>query len=677
MNYTDKLSEVRDELRVARDRGRLTNDGAVLLRAIESPMASGGFGALLQGLSLNLSDEAIGTVRSLFSDVPETVASGLTQIGVPTSPRQAGVAIEQLGLREYGQEYPARSIGLELTGGMIPALASRGRTAPESITMATGKAAGLGGISGFGAAEGGFGERAESGVAGAVISGVATPILQTGGKLVGRGYRGAVDAMFSSPQRLGKDAARNAVREALESDVGSVDEALQVILSKQGKPYTLADVGPNTRAYIDAANTLPGPGKKEAQAFLAARDKGSLARITSDIQEAFGADAGFFDEFNALKIARQDTGKNLYGKAFQVQVPVTTEFTSLMTRPSIVAALDRAKNIAAERGVKLPDVRIENGKLLTKDGEVKAIDTELMHYIKMGLDDLVFTGKSPTSGIGATQLGSIKETRARLLNYIDRNNPSYKQARNYWADDTAAMDAMQAGRNFFRADYDEMAADVRRMSESEKEAFRIGAMQQVMDRIGGAQVGQTVTAPVGSPARNLLKDPKNVRLMRLTFPEGKGGQQQFDRFISKLNDEVEMRTTSQVVLAGSQTAGRQEAVGRLREEAKRELPRGASVADLILGALRRDFQGVEQQQLMSTANEIVRTLTETNPQKLQQIAQELQGSRAIDVFRRTAPELLPTLGRAALGPYAISALSGSAAPGVSQAMPGLLNLFGQ
>lgn len=674
MNFTDKLAEVRDELRVAQDRGRLTNEGKVLLDAIQNPATSGSFGALLQGLSLNFSDEAIGRVRGLFSDVPEVVSTGMKQLGVEMSPGEAGTAVERLGMRSYQQEYPVRAVTSELLGGMIPALVSRGRTAPESISMATLKATGYGGVGGYGAGEGEG--RMSSAATGAATAGIFTPALQTGGKLVGRAYRSAADSMFSSPTRMGTDSARNAIREALQADVGSVDQAIQVILSKQGKPYTLADIGPNTRAYLDAANTLPGPSKKQAQEFLQKRDRGQLARITSDIQDAFGTNASFFDEFNALKVARSDTGKSLYQRAFQKQIPVTTEFTSLLQRPSFAGAFERAKAIAAERGVKLPDVRLENGKLLTDSGEVKAIDTELLHYMKMGLDDLVFTGKSPQSGIGATQLNSIKDTRGLFLNYLDRNNPAYKQARNYWADDTAAMDAMQNGRAFFRADPDELAADIRRMSESEKEAFRIGAMQQILDRVGGAQVGETIMAQPGNQARNLLKDPKNVRLMRLTFPEGAGGQQLFDRFIKNLSDEVEMKLTSQTVLTGSQTAGRQEAVSRIRKEAQKEIPRGGSFVDLVLGSLRRDFKDAEEAQLRSTASEIVRTLTEKDPNKLQNIAKELEGKRTVDVFRKIAPEFLPSIARAAIGPYSIGSLSGQVAPNVSNAVPGLLNLFG-
>ena len=673
-NLTDKLMQLRDELQADREQNRLTNEGEVLLRNLQSGVATESVGSALQGLSLNLSDEGIGWLRSFVSDVPEQTAKMLRQLPQPIdiSPQQAGAAIERLGLETYRQQSPGRAFGEELAGGMAAALVTRGRTAPESIALATGKAAGYGGISGYGASEGDLGTQAYDALTGAGISALATPALQLAGRATGKLYKSVVDGMFASPNRMGKDAARDAIRSALEADVGSIDQALNIVLSKAGKPYSLADIGPNTRAYLDAANVLPGPGKQAAKEFLEKRDKGIAARLTSDIQDAFGSRASFFDEFNALKEARSDLGGKLYKRALSRQIPVTTELTSLLKRPSLEDAYSRGITIARERGMPIPKTRVENGKLVTDQGEVEAIDTEFLHILKMGLDDVVFTGKSPISGIGSTALNSVKDTRAQFLNFIDRNNPSYKRARNYWAGETSAMDSMQMGRNFLRLDEDELASDLRKMSLSEKEAFRLGAMQNVLDKMGGSQMGETVVGAVGNPARDLIKNPRNVRLLRLTFPTGGGGQSQFDRFIKRLTDETEMRLTSAQVLRGSQTAERTQAVAALRDRAVRELPADASLVSVIANALRRDLQGVEQQQLEATANEVTRILLERDPQKLQQIAAQLQGGNVVDVFRRLAPELLPAIGRAAIGPYSVGSMLGGQAPVVQQGLSGLL-----
>jgi hypothetical protein len=451
-----------------------------------------------------------------------------------------------------------------------------------------------------------------------------------------------------------------------------------MILDRSGKPYALADIGPNTRAYLDAVNQLPGPGKQVAKKFLEDRDKGLLKRLTSDMQVAFGSKAAYFDEFNALKEARSEIGKKLYGAALPRPVEITSEFTDLLQRPSMKQAYDRAVSLAQEQGIKLPKVQInpETGKLVTEKGlPVANIDTTFMHYMKMGLDDLIHFGKTPTSGIGSTQLGAIKQTRGQFIDLLDASNPAYKRARDYWANDTAVLDAMNEGRSIFSkkpADLEVLLNDVKTMSKSEKDALRLGTMQSLLDRLGGAQTGDAMVSAVGNPAMDILKNPKNVRIIRSTFNSDEAGQNAYNNFIKNLMSEVEMKTTSKVVLQGSQTAGRTEAIRAIKEGAQRELP-VMTGAQFIMRALQRDFADLGDQQLKATASEIARVLTTTDPTKLQRIAKELAGSDIRTVLRKEAPEVLPILGRALLGPFSIGSLSGNIAPNINQMSTGMLS----
>jgi hypothetical protein len=675
MTPTQRLYALQQELLTAQDRGMLTPQGERALQLLQSGVATQGTGAFLQGLTMNLSDEAIGSIRSFLSPQPAELSRTLQafEAGQPgqqmpsLTPAQTGAAIERLGLQQYGEESPVRAIGAEVAGAMLPGVFMPATTIPRAI--------GLGGltgaVSGAGQAEGGVTERATGAAIGAPLGAVGAGVGSVAGRVVGKGYRSMVDAMFKPPERAGVESARQLLKEAIEADVGDIDQAIGMILQRSGKPYALADIGPNTRAYLDAAAQLPGPGKKIADDFLRQRDKGMLNRLTSDIQEAFGSRASFFDEFNALKEARSDLGSKLYDRAFRVEVPVNTELTNILKTPTAQSAYERAARIAADRNIPLPKVQITpDGKLVTAKGdEVKGINTEFLHFLKMGLDDVVFTGKTPTSGIGRTELAGQKEVRQRLLNMIDRNNPAYKRARNYWADDTAAMDAMQEGRNFLKADFDELQSDLRKMSLSEREAFRLGAMQNLLDRIGGAETGQTVLAGSMRDAKKLL-DPRAQRMMRLTFPEGDSGDQAFGKFIGNLQDELQMKMTSQSVLAGSQTAGRLEAMGKIKTEAAREIPMGLSMTGLLMQAMRRDMGAMSDQQMRSTAAELSRILTAQDPNALQKISKELQQQTLMDVIRKRLPEAPAALGRGMVSPFLFGELGGSI--GGTMQQPGLI-----
>jgi hypothetical protein len=683
-SLNDQISEFRDELKIAREEGRITPEGQKMLDQLDTKSwSTGGFGQFLQGLSLNFSDQAIGAFKSFLSPAPAQIATevvGRMTPGEPApSPRDVATAMERIGLKEYSQEYPVRSIAANIAGGATPAIVTRGRAAPSGLPAQIGIAAAAGATAGLGESEAEL-FSPESMKSAAIGGGIALGVLPIA-KVVGMGtgsvYRGVVKNIFDNPQRLGTDEARSLIKQALVSDVGGVDEAVKFVLERKGKPYALADVGPNTRAYLDAANSIPGPGKKEAQQFLSERDKGMLSRLTSDLQVAFGSKAAFFDEFNALKKARSDLGGALYDRALKKDVPVTSELVTLMERPSVQDAYKRAVTLAQEQGVKLPDVAIDKGRLVTADGKpVTSINSTFLHFIKMGLDDVVFTGKSPTSGIGTTQLNAVKDTRTAFLNQLDAANPTYKNARRVWASDTAVMDAMEEGRTVFNKspkDVDILLNDIKTMSRSEVEALRLGVMQNLLDRLGGAQTAATVVGPSGNPALKIINDPKNMRILRETFPKDDAGNEAFSKFINNLKSEVEMKSTSKQVLQGSQTAERTQAIQDVRAggQAMREMP-AMSVQGILMRALQRDYAQLGDSQTRAVADEMTRILTTTDPKKLQKISKELAGRSVYDVVSKDIPELLPALGRAVLGPYSIGSMSGNVAPNVGGAASGLL-----
>jgi hypothetical protein len=677
----DQILDLRDELRIAKSEGKITDSGERMLEQLESQsITTGGFGQFLQGLSLNFSENVTGALKSYFSAAPTEVAQQLG-VGADTqpSPSDVSVEMERIKLADYARESPGKSLTANIAGAMVPSLLTRKATPGLAENIGTATAAGF--FSGMGASDQEIfsPEAVKEGALGSGLALVTLPVakvVQMGGGTV---YRGIVKSIFDNPQRLGVDEARTLVKQALVSDVGGVDDAIRFVLEKKGKPYALADIGPNTRAYLDAANTIPGPSKQRAKAFLEDRDKGVLSRLTSDLQVAFGSKAAFFDEFNALKTARSDLGGKLYERALQKDVPVTPELTKLFERPSVQGAYDRAVRIANEEGIKLPDVKVVNGKLQTADGnDVTNISTTFLHYMKMGLDDVVFTGKNPASGIGTTELGKVKGTRVEFLNLLDAANPTYKNARRIWASDTAVMDAMEEGRtalNKQAKDVDILLDDMKTMTKSEIEGLRLGVMQNLLDRLGGAQTAQTVVGPTGNPALKIINDPKNLRILRATFPKDEAGDRAFERFMKNMKSEVEMKSTSRQVLQGSQTAERTQAIQDVRAggQAMRELP-AMSIQGLLARALQRDYAQLGDAQTRAVAEEMTRILTTTDPKKLARLSKELSSRSLYDVISKDVPELLPALGRAALGPFAIGSLSGGVVP------PDLVSsggLFGQ
>jgi hypothetical protein len=677
-SLNDQILDLRDELEIAKSEGKITDSGTKMLEQLNTKsFTTGGFGQFLQGLSLNFSENVTGALKSYLTPGPDEISKQL-KLGAPDkpapSPTDVAIQMERIGLSEYAKESPAKSISANIAGSAVPALVTKKPVTSFPAQMGLAGAAGFTAGLGESEAELFSPESLKSGGIGTVTSLAVLPIAKGVGMGAGAVYRGVVKSIFSNPQRIGTDEARGLIKQALINDKGGVDEAIQFVLEQKGKPYSIADVGPNTRAYLDAANTIPGPGKKQAQEFLQNRDKGVLSRLTSDLQVAFGSKAAFFDEFNALKDARSDLGGKLYERALQKDVPVTPELTNLFNRPSVQDAYNRAINIAKEEGIKLPNVKIVDGKLQTLDGnDVTKINTTFLHYMKMGLDDVVFTGKSPTSGIGSTELGKIKGTRIQFLDQLDAANPTYKNARRVWASDTAVMDAMEEGRTALNKqpkDVDVLLSDMKTMTKSELEGLRLGVMQNLLDRLGGAQTAATVVGPTGNPALKIINDPKNLRVLRATFPKDEAGDKTFEQFMKNMKSEVDMKSTSKQVLQGSQTAERTQAISDVKAggQAVRELP-AMSVQGILMRALQRDYSQLGDAQTRAVADEMTRilTTTATDPKKLQKISKQLAGRSVYDVISKDIPELLPALGRATLGPFAIGSMSGNVAPNIGSA----------
>lgn len=677
-SLNDQILDLRDELEIAKSEGKITDSGTKMLEQLNTKsFTTGGFGQFLQGLSLNFSENVTGALKSYLTPGPDEISKQL-KLGAPDkpapSPTDVAIQMERIGLSEYAKESPAKSISANIAGSAIPALVTKKPVTSFPAQMGLAGAAGFTAGLGESEAELFSPESLKSGGIGTATSLAVLPIAKGLGMGAGAVYRGVVKSIFSNPQRIGTDEARGLIKQALINDKGGVDEAIQFVLEQKGKPYSIADVGPNTRAYLDAANTIPGPGKKQAQEFLQNRDKGVLSRLTSDLQVAFGSKAAFFDEFNALKDARADLGGKLYERALQKDVPVTPELTNLFNRPSVQDAYNRAINIAKEEGIKLPNVKIVDGKLQTLDGnDVTKINTTFLHYMKMGLDDVVFTGKSPTSGIGSTELGKIKGTRIQFLDQLDAANPTYKNARRVWASDTAVMDAMEEGRTALNKqpkDVDVLLSDMKTMTKSELEGLRLGVMQNLLDRLGGAQTAATVVGPTGNPALKIINDPKNLRVLRATFPKDEAGDKTFEQFMKNMKSEVDMKSTSKQVLQGSQTAERTQAISDVKAggQAVRELP-AMSVQGILMRALQRDYSQLGDAQTRAVADEMTRilTTTATDPKKLQKISKQLAGRSVYDVISKDIPELLPALGRATLGPFAIGSMSGNVAPNIGTA----------
>jgi hypothetical protein len=684
MDVGRELSALQAALESAEKDGSLSPDGINALESLRSGSLAGpGISTLLQGLSVALSDEAIGTVRgavdpsmSTLSELATTSArlgAGATgEEPEEITPKDVATEMERRTVRQFREEHPYQAMGAEMIGALPMALAN---LTPAGWARRAAASAFGGGLYGFGQGEGirergagaGIGAAA-GGVLGTVLPAVGAPVkalLQKGGR-----------ALFEGPVGAGTRTARRLFKEAIETSGNSIDEAIKQVTSRAGRMYTLADISPNTQAYLDFAAHIPGKSKQTVIDFLTKRRAGRINRMNSDLEQAFGVEGRYFDEFAALRKARSGRGKELYNAAFYLPsqgvvskikrtIPINETLNILFQRDSMKAAFKQAQRIAREKGVSLPknieftpdgvvSVRTIKGKPGQADqvirSHLKNLDAEFLHYLKRGLDDVVFKGRR-TGATGADLLFEQKATRKSFVNYLDAHNPAYKKARNAWAGDTQVMDAMEMGRGLFKSKADELAGEVADMTKSELESFQQGAVQALIEQLDNGVAGT-----------NVIRDMQKGRvekLFRATFPSGEKGQKAFDKYYANLHDELKMMGTELGITAQSMTQPRQETAASIRTALFGEMDEGVrSSMDIITNMLKREFKDLDAKKLDAFAIEAARLGREIDPARLKQIAKELTGANTEEIFRKRAPELLNLIPRLASSVPVVSAVAG-------------------
>ena len=651
---TDLQTVYESLLRQQADPKGLGQEGQNLLKAIESgALGNAEFSTFLQGASYNSADELIGKMRtslpSVFGTGPQDLANKINETaGTEYSPYDVATELERRTVRDYREDNTGKSFALETGGGLLTGgPAGFARSGLKSMAAA----AASGGISGYNASEGDFVEDVSGAGLGAGISlGVQGALNMAKGPFSSL-YNAAFKTGNKEATRNGKVLARRKLIETLRDSGLTPEEAVFELADASGKNFnrsmTLGDANDNTRALVDAISVMPGPGKETVNRYLRTRQEGRPSRFGTILEAAFGQKADFYSDFQALKLARNETANKLYGSANAVTVPMTEELTALLATPAMQDAYRRSITIAKNnRQVGLEKFTLlDDGRIVTSDGSpVNGVDTIFLHNIKMGLDDAAFP-KMPQTGIGAAEVMSVRDLRTEYLDYLDTANPLYKRARDFYAGDTQTMRTMELGTTFLsHKSPDELAADIVKMNKSEKEAFRLGALQNIQNEID-------LSPESANMAYKLMRNQRRKDLLRLTFPDGEKGQASFDVFMGNLNRESGMALTEK---AGMNSASIQR--NEILSTLKNELAAGnnisqESLSGVLFSSLRDKGAQAADVELKSVASELSRMLTAESPDALRNILIDLEGGGSlVDILRNVrmnnlTPAMMNTLSR--------------------------------
>lgn len=557
--------------------------------------------AAAQGVTLGFADELEAALRS-------GRVSGAEYENIRNRLRQ-----QQASFR---QDYPILGGVTEFTGGMalpfgsMKLLERASVPIKEAITGTTlgGQAArgGLtgaatGAVSGVGTAEQDVGTAGTtSGVIGGGLGATLPLALRGAGSMI-------KNILVASGVGDQPTAASKLIADALKKDNLTPDEAQAVLqeMERLNVPRpVLADISKSLQDLAYSAYVVPSSQKDATLRFLESRMIDQPNDIVKGLVQraGLGKNANGYEYLQFLAENQEAAASAKYPKAYSLALDAR-DFRKYVDRPVFQDAYKEAQKRAGVYGDTLPDLeQIRNAQF---------VPTRILHQIKIGLDRIVdaetdIAGK--TSGYGT----DVKNVRREFNNLIKEKNPDYKKANAEFADNERIKSSFELGQGYQKLDYKEALDNLKKMNDSEKEAFRLGMMADVNKRLENFKGGDF--------ARQIFKSDKQKSLMRYAFTDDK----QYKDFVQYV-DALERQTkTSKGIIGGSQTGERlatSEGVGRTAGLAQSYASGG--VGGVAMELLR---QGAARTKGISgeTSAELQKRLFTSDPIEQRAVLQELR-----------------------------------------------------
>lgn len=451
---------------------------------------------------------------------------------------------------KYREGSPVLAPMAELTGGLASGFGLAGLAA-KGVPLAA-RVAGSGTAQGFltgaGSAEGGLTERAAPAAAGAVLGGLFSSLA---GKAIGSGVTAAKRGSWSAKPEVGMaEEALESLREtpsqvAIRAGRMAADSPEAKTVDVLGQP------GVRQARRIEA---LGGEAGQDINRSMTQRMDERLQRMADIFPRITGKgreDVG--QTINDILTERSIISKPMYERVHRQSVVVSPKLEKFIeSRASLQNAEKQAIELAAEDGIELPMIDLGNGQVRP------ARTPALLDYMKRALDDQVFVGRNPTSGIGKEKLRLINNTRAEFVDMLDMLIPGYQEARNAFAGQTALANAMEdaadlAGRTVQPGEIQRHIQTLK--SDSEREFFQRGWLNAQVDKI-----------EAGGLTPKQIRTPLYEKQVTEVF--GKDAPSIMDA----LRTEVELADNANAIIKGSRTTP-------LAKDVERELgPKWAQTA---------------------------------------------------------------------------------------------------
>jgi hypothetical protein len=465
-------------------------------------------------------------------------------ISGPEYERQRNILREQQ--KQFGMDAPIVKTSSEIGGSLIAPLGIAkqvARLAPATKDLITGtttlgqllRGAVIGTTTGA-ASSYGFAERedgseaAVGGIFGGILGGSVPIVVKGAGTLI----KNVLNSAGIGDQEA---AASKMLANYLKKDNLSPTEAQQALdeLRRIGVPNpVIADLGKSLNDLAYSAYTVQSAAKGTTKEFLENR----LIDQPNDIVKGLVEKAGLaknvngFEYLEALTANQSRLASQAYPEAYSKAINAVP-FRKFIDRDVFTKAYGEAVKRADVYGQKLPD--------LASIRNAQSVPTDVLHQIKMGLDRIV---DAETDNITKKMSGygsDVVKVKNEFNDLIKSLNPEYKKANAEFADAERIKNAFKMGEDYQKLNPAEAASKIKKLTSDEKEAFRLGVMADVNERLGNFKGGDFT--------KQIFKSENQKLLLRNAFPD-QASYNDFSQYVKGLNRQAE---TKQRVLGGSRT----------------------------------------------------------------------------------------------------------------------------
>lgn len=521
--------------------------------------------AVGQGLTFGLLDELEAAVRT-------------GSISGPEYERQRNLLREQQ--KQFGQDSPIIKTGLEIGGSLIAPLGIAkqvGRLAPstqsaiigETVLGQSGRGAAIGAAtgaaSGYGFAEKDTGsEAAVGGIFGGLLGGTLPIVVSKAGSLI----KNTLNSVGIGDQQT---AASKMLGGYLKKDNLTPTEAQQALdeLRRIGVPNpVIADLGKSLQDLAYSAYVVQSKAKGGTESFLVNRLIDQPNEIVKGLVEKAGLakNVNGFEYLEALTANQSRLASQSYPDAYSLAINAVP-FRQYVDRPVFQKAYEEAVKRAGVYGNTLPD--------LSAIRNAQSIPTDILHQMKIGLDRIVDVETDSLTKIVSGYGRDVIKVKNEFNDLIKSLNPQYAKANAEFADAEQIKNAFKMGEGYQKLDPAVAASKIKKLNADEKEAFRLGVMADVNNRLGDFKGGDF--------SRQIFKSDSQKLLLRNAFPD-QASYAEFSQYVKSLSEQS---GTKQRVLGGSRTDENR----AVRDESNLlgSIAQGAATGD-VLGMLRAGGQ---------------------------------------------------------------------------------------